>query len=427
PPTVTAQASATTVCSGTGVILTGVGTSGVVYTWDNGVTDGVSFNATTTTTYTVIGTLNGCQNTASITINVNPAPPVNPITGTAVLCAGTLNSPYSVQLHTYGQPLPPGSGHGSGDDQPDGAVNNYSWSYTGTGVSFSSTTGNAVTISYAPDATSGDLIVIETIPGGCSYTNILPITVNTLPIAMVSGSATINTTETATVTGATAINGTILWSHNGSGVLTNETTLTPTYTPVAADAGNTVVLTMTVTNSCGSATATYDVNVIPSAYKVSGILEYNSDPNPNVPLSGYKVKLLSGSVVIDSVITDTSGYYEFNAVNGTYTIESEASPTAYWYADFDDVLAIYDYVVLGPPLPGENDIRLVAADVNVDNDINFDDVSALYDRIVNGTSDLYTAPDFVFKKPTVIVNNAAVIQHIFGLSSGNVYGTNTTP
>src|SRR5260221_13818666 len=42
----------------------------------------------------------------------------------------------------------------------------------------------------------------------------------------------------------------------------SERTLTPTYTPAAADAGTTVTLTLTVSNApCTAATATYSVNV----------------------------------------------------------------------------------------------------------------------------------------------------------------------
>ncbi|MDF1674412.1 MAG: PKD domain-containing protein [Vicingaceae bacterium] len=69
-PTVTANASATSICSGDPVTLTGGGATS--YTWDNGVTDGVAFNPTTTTTYTVTGTDgNNCSNTAQVTVTVN--------------------------------------------------------------------------------------------------------------------------------------------------------------------------------------------------------------------------------------------------------------------------------------------------------------------------------------------------------------------
>jgi hypothetical protein len=77
------------------------------------------------------------------------------------------------------------------------------------------------------------------------------INVNPLPTASAGGSVAICSDGSATVSGATATNGTILWTHNGLGTITagTETTLTPTYTPVSGDGGNTVVLTMTVSSA----------------------------------------------------------------------------------------------------------------------------------------------------------------------------------
>jgi gliding motility-associated-like protein len=99
-------------------------------------------------------------------------------------------------------------------------------------------------------------------PGTASAT--ASINVVAPPTATSGGSQTICSNGTALVSGANATDGTILWTHNGLGTLSNATTLTPTYNAVAGDAGSTVTLTMTVTsnNTCGgTATATYMVNV----------------------------------------------------------------------------------------------------------------------------------------------------------------------
>jgi len=66
----------TVLCEGTEYVLTAQG--GVSYVWDNGITDGVFFTpGVGTVTYTVVGTdANGCQNTSSVTITVNPTPNV---------------------------------------------------------------------------------------------------------------------------------------------------------------------------------------------------------------------------------------------------------------------------------------------------------------------------------------------------------------
>ena len=72
-PTVTANSTAATVCAGSSVTLTGGGA--ISYSWSGGVTDGVSFSPSSTSSYTVIGTdSNKCINTAIIKITVNPLP-----------------------------------------------------------------------------------------------------------------------------------------------------------------------------------------------------------------------------------------------------------------------------------------------------------------------------------------------------------------
>lgn len=84
-PIVTASAPST-VCAGAMVTLNGGGAS--TYVWDNGVTDNVPFAATGTTTYNVIGTdVNGCTNTASTVLTVNPLPVVS-ASSTAIACNG---------------------------------------------------------------------------------------------------------------------------------------------------------------------------------------------------------------------------------------------------------------------------------------------------------------------------------------------------
>jgi hypothetical protein len=107
------------------------------------------------------------------------------------------------------------------------------------------------------------LIVINGITG-CTSSNVnSSVTVNSTPTAGAGGSQTICSNGTATVSGASSSNGTISWADNGAGSITaGNTTLTPTYTAAAGDAGNAVTLTMTVSNSpCVAATATYTVNV----------------------------------------------------------------------------------------------------------------------------------------------------------------------
>ena len=74
-PTVVANASTQLVCEGDDVTLTGSGAD--TYQWNNGVTDGVAFAATSTMTYVVVGTTaQGCSDTDSVEITVNALPNV---------------------------------------------------------------------------------------------------------------------------------------------------------------------------------------------------------------------------------------------------------------------------------------------------------------------------------------------------------------
>lgn len=75
-PVVNATASATTICLGGGVTLTGTGDI-PSFDWSGGVTNGIEFFPTETSTYTVTG-LNefGCVATDEITITVIPCDPI---------------------------------------------------------------------------------------------------------------------------------------------------------------------------------------------------------------------------------------------------------------------------------------------------------------------------------------------------------------
>lgn len=99
-PTVSAGTDQS-VCSGNSVTINGSGA--VSYSWDNGVSNGVSFTPTATTTYTVTGTdVNGCQNSDAVLVAVNTAPTTS---GLAETCNGT-NTAYTVSFTVSGGTAP---------------------------------------------------------------------------------------------------------------------------------------------------------------------------------------------------------------------------------------------------------------------------------------------------------------------------------
>jgi hypothetical protein len=140
------------------------------------------------------------------------------------------------------------------------------WTENGLG----SITAGATTLTptYTPAAGDAGTIVTLTMTvsgaGSCApAVDTKALTVTASPIAN-AGAATAEICETSayTVTDASFSNGTILWTEDGGGTLLNATTLSPTYTPVAADAGTTVTLTMTVSNgSCTNAVDTKALTV----------------------------------------------------------------------------------------------------------------------------------------------------------------------
>jgi PKD repeat protein len=85
-PDVAAIATATDICEGTEITLTGSGADSFV--WDNSVVDGAAFMPLTSATYTVVGTdANGCENSDFITVTVTENPIVDLALDTTV-CGG---------------------------------------------------------------------------------------------------------------------------------------------------------------------------------------------------------------------------------------------------------------------------------------------------------------------------------------------------
>jgi hypothetical protein len=86
-PIVTASVNNQIICSGDTVFFSGNGAS--TYTWTGGVVNNVAFTPTITDTYTVTGNLNGCQNSAVITVTTNPLPAISVVSSESLLCAGS--------------------------------------------------------------------------------------------------------------------------------------------------------------------------------------------------------------------------------------------------------------------------------------------------------------------------------------------------
>ncbi|TWO30723.1 HYR domain-containing protein, partial [Seonamhaeicola sediminis] len=210
-PSVVANASDIEICLGDSVTLTGSGASS--YTWDNGVTNNVAFSPTSTQTYTVTGTdANGCQNTDSITVTVNPLPSVVANASDIEICLGD-----SVTLT--------GSG-ASSYTWDNGVINN---------VAFSPTSTQTYTVT-GTDA------------NGCQNTDSITVTVNPLPSVVANASdIEICLGDSVTLTGSGASSYT--WDNGITNNVAFSPTSTQTYTVTGTDANgcqNTDSITVTV-------------------------------------------------------------------------------------------------------------------------------------------------------------------------------------
>lgn len=138
-----------TVCQNGQVILSGTGAA--TYTWNNGVTNNVSFIALNSATYAVTGTsAAGCTNSDTVVVTVIPVPTVD--AGANITQCGDQN----VTLNGSGALV-------------------YTWNNGVTdGVAFNSPFG---TTAYIVTGVDGS---------GCSNTDIVLVTINTIPVATIT-------------------------------------------------------------------------------------------------------------------------------------------------------------------------------------------------------------------------------------------------
>ncbi|UKN03103.1 T9SS type A sorting domain-containing protein [Paracrocinitomix mangrovi] len=345
-PTVNAGTDQT-VCAGTMVTLSGSGASS--YAWDNGVTDGVAFAATATTTYTVTGTdVNGCVNTDQVVVTVNPLPTVNAGTDQTV-CAGT-----SVTL------------------TGSGTASSYAWDNGVTdGVAFTP----ASTTTYTVTGTDGN---------GCTNTDQVIVTVNSLPVVNAGTDQTVCEGDmvTLTATGATSYS----WDNGVTNGVPFAATTTTIYTVIGTNgsgctdtdqvivnvnslptvnggvdqsvcAGNTVTLTGT-----GSATTyTWDNGVtdnVPftpattTTYTVTGV-DVNGCVNTNQTI----VTVNSNPSAINLTETCNGGNVDYTVV---FDISGGASP--YTVSGFTGTVVGSTWT--SDPIPSGNSYNLTITDAN---------------------------------------------------------------
>ncbi len=230
-PTITVNPPTSILCNGQSVTLTAGGGTSFVWSPSSGLSSGsgavVSANPASTTVYTVIGTdANGCTNTSTTTVNINPKPTIGVTPAAPVLCTGQ-----STSLTASGG-------------------TSYVWSPS-TGLS----SGSGAVVSANPSSTT-TYTVTGTDANGCTNTTTVAVTVNSTAVI------------TATPNAPVICNGQSVSLTAGGG---NTYTWSPTTglssgtgATVSANPTTTTVYTVTGTAGTGcSNTATVTVTVIP--------------------------------------------------------------------------------------------------------------------------------------------------------------------
>lgn len=189
-------------------------------------------------------------------------------------------------------------------------------------------------------------LVFTTTNGACGNVSASKdVIVRARPTVTVTGSASVCLSAAYTIpAAAVSYTGTTLsWTHNGTGTLTGANTATPAYTPAAGDAGNNVVLTLSVTNSynfCTAATGTYTLAVgAAAAGQWKGISGNWNDPanwcggvptatsNVTIPVLGaglFYPSAASGTVLINNLTIANGASVTING----YTLQVKGNITS---------------------------------------------------------------------------------------------------
>ncbi|WP_167443834.1 fibronectin type III domain-containing protein [Flavobacterium cutihirudinis] len=299
-PTVTANGSLT-ICQTDGVRLTSsAAPTGYGYLWSTGSTSNSIF-VTAPGSYTVqFSRAGGCNSPASVAqVVVVENLPTASAGGSQTICSN--------QSATV-----------SGASASNGSIQ---WTFSGGAGTLANSTSLTPTYTPALGGPARTVVLTMTVTSTNSCmpqiaTAKYTINIQAAPTVSISGAKSTCPGGAITVLAgeANATNGTILWGHDGSGTIANGTTLTPTYTSVAADAGKQVTLTMTVTASPACST-TYAV----------------SDVYPVVVFANNTVGAASSSpvVCINTPITDVTHVTDGALGIGT-PVDLPAGVTATW-------------------------------------------------------------------------------------------------
>lgn len=160
-------------------------------------------------------------------------------------------------------------------------------------------------------------------------------------------------------------------------------------------------------------------------YTLSGVYTY--DNTAQTPLDNLLVQLMQNQTVVDQVLTDATGAYQFIGVaNGTYTLQASTTTKPWSGVNATDAIKIQRHFTGIEPLA--TPIRVQAADVNLTYTVNATDVIKTKRRF-SGLDNYFTRGDWTFAKPitggdSVMIAGQPVDQPMKGLCVGDVNASN---
>jgi gliding motility-associated-like protein len=202
-----------------------------------------------------------CTNAiSSMTLTINTSATASIGVSSATICQG-MN--YSLSLATVSN------------------NNGLLWTTSGTGTFSNPAALNPIYTPSTADINNGSVTLTLTAYGDApcgNATSTMTLNINKAPLANAGPNGTICQGSTYSVSGASASNyASILWTMNGTGTLTNATTLTPTYIPGSGETGI-VTLTLTASPNTGCTTAAVSTMTI----TINGTATASAGPNATI-------------------------------------------------------------------------------------------------------------------------------------------------
>ena len=326
-PTITGN---TNICEGVSTTLAALG--GTSFLWNNGST-GQTINVSNAGVYSVTVTdANGCSNSTSATVSVNPRPTVT-ISGSTAICAGNSTTLTAQGADSY-------LWNNGSNGQSITVTNAGSYTVTGTSANGCDNT-TAVTVTVNPVYTNvpvtqaicegssynffGTLLTTAgsyshngTSLAGCDSVVSLTLTVNPLPTATISGNTTFCEGQNTSLTASGGAS--YLWN-NGA-----------TTQNITVNNGGAYSVTVTDANGCSNTTSTtVTVNTLPNI-TISGNTSFCEGANTTLTAQGGNSYVWSNGSQSASVNVSTSGNYTVtgtgaNGCTNTASVAVMAEPT----------------------------------------------------------------------------------------------------